>query len=585
MPVDSLCRRDYLLLIAFVTMLSVVPVFDGRLLTTHEAVHCQNVREMLSDHDWLIPHYGGRVWLERPPVPHWLTAVVVAVSGQTQSEWPYRISPALAGLACVLLTAWMTSLWYGRNMALLSGAILATMNEFNHYSVGPECDIFLCLIITIAFALFVRSVFVLQSDTRLSFLGSRPWTVPAFFVVLGLTNTAKGLFFGTIFVLVPVGAYLLLRRGEALRRHIWLWGWLAFLAVAAAWPLVAYIRHPDVVELWGSDYGGRVNQGYMREPLWYYPVHMPINMLPWPIAGIVGAAIVALRLRQDRKGPEVLLLCWALLPIIVFSIPQGKHHHYLLHNLPPWAVMAALGLHRSWQWIQSWPHWLRSPWVATVVVGGAGMAAIVGTWERIPGISVVGPILLVVIPVLVGVTWWAMTNPDPRRAAFVGLGVVALTLGGWRLYQTTFYDNYRPDRALCDRVCQTVPEDASLLVLNDQHPLDSSWVLFYLPERAQLVHNITFLSSEYVPGSTIYVVGRRYDENELRRFGQVELLTESELSRGRRKDDMRWTLYRVTFRQGWERVPGDVHISPMQATGRAPGPHLPMPEQIPPGSL
>src|SRR5262249_61538522 len=69
----SLRFRDLALLAACCAVLSAFPLLFDRTLSTHETVHCQNVREMRADGDWVIPHYGGRPWLERPPLPFWLT--------------------------------------------------------------------------------------------------------------------------------------------------------------------------------------------------------------------------------------------------------------------------------------------------------------------------------------------------------------------------------------------------------------------------------------------------------------------------------------------------------------------------------
>src|SRR5205814_5233204 len=61
-----------------------------------------------------------------------------------------------------------------------------------------------------------------------------------------------------VFAGLPVAAFLLANRdGRALRRYVWLWGWLAFLAAASAWAVLAWRRYPDIVELWKSDYVGR----------------------------------------------------------------------------------------------------------------------------------------------------------------------------------------------------------------------------------------------------------------------------------------------------------------------------------------
>src|SRR5262249_28771566 len=141
--------------------------------------------------------------------------------------WVYRLAPLLMGLAGALLVAWMASVWYGRNVGLLSGLILATMQEYTHYAAGPEADMFLCTVVTAAIALFVHLQFRCrpvessldslsplplsrgERGEQVAFLGRRPWAVLFFFMVLGATNLTKGLFFGTVFALLPIACFLL----------------------------------------------------------------------------------------------------------------------------------------------------------------------------------------------------------------------------------------------------------------------------------------------------------------------------------------------------------------------------------------
>ena len=68
---------------------------ENQVLTTHEAVHCQNVREMWASHDWIIPTYGGRPWLERPPLPDW----GLMLSTLRQSIYVVPLVCALPGVA------------------------------------------------------------------------------------------------------------------------------------------------------------------------------------------------------------------------------------------------------------------------------------------------------------------------------------------------------------------------------------------------------------------------------------------------------------------------------------------------------
>jgi 4-amino-4-deoxy-L-arabinose transferase-like glycosyltransferase len=542
---------DFALLAAFCLVLCSFPLFSHRVLTTHETVHCQNAREMRADGDWIIPHYGGRPWTERPPLPFWITNAVVEWVGDTPVA--YRLAALLMGVPCVLLAAWMAGVWYGRGRGLLAGLILATMQEFTHYCTGPEADIFLCTIVTGAIALFVHLEFQCRpaldaEDARL--LGRRPWALLAFFIILGLTNQVKGLFFGAIFVLLPTGTFLLAkivnRRSaaapaeesrailvgwHAVRHYFWLWGWLAFLVVGAAWPVAAYLRYPDILEFWQSDYLGRVNQGYMREPFWYYFAHLPWLVFPWTVPALFGLWITRTAAWRAKASPERFLWCWAVTPILFFSIPQGKHHHYLLQCLTPWSILAALGTVRLWQLAQQWD-WLRQRQICAIVLNNG-------------------------------------------RAALAA-ACVLLVAGHWLAYdlRTTFDNHYREDSDFLLEVQALTPPDKPLLVMDDDAPLNASWLLFYLGDRATLLHNVTFLLQDSIQGPEVYLLARRKVAKDLARFGTYESLAQSEHSRYEETPADRYTLFRLRFYDHLARHSGAVRISPMQATGRAAGPFL-----------
>ena len=111
----------------------------------------------------------------------------------------------------------------------------------------------------------------------------------AFFVLLGMTNLAKGLVFGTVITLAPIGMYLLWNfRWRSIARYTWLWGWLAFLAVALPWPLLVVQRYPDAVDVWYFDLFGRLNSHYLEEPAWYYFGCLLWVPQPWTCGRVSG---------------------------------------------------------------------------------------------------------------------------------------------------------------------------------------------------------------------------------------------------------------------------------------------------------
>src|SRR5262245_19105352 len=110
------------------------------------------------------------------------------------------------GTLGVLLAARIASVWFGRGRGLLTGLILATMYEFVRYATLAEADVFLCPLVAGAIALFVEAEFVWPRDGTADgrpLVGRRPWPVLGFFVMLGLSNLAKGMVFGMAMVAIP----------------------------------------------------------------------------------------------------------------------------------------------------------------------------------------------------------------------------------------------------------------------------------------------------------------------------------------------------------------------------------------------
>jgi 4-amino-4-deoxy-L-arabinose transferase-like glycosyltransferase len=582
---ERLRAWDYALLGGICAVLFGYALIETRPLTMHESVLPENSREMMMDHDWLVPKYGGQPWLERPPLPQWMTVGVAALVGHCDREWIVRTPVVLLGIFVVLLVAWMTSLWYGRGLGMMTGFVLATMWEFYTYASDAEADMFLCAIVTGAIALFVYLEFAFfkpaaerseaagsEAQDPVSFFGRRSWRVLAFFVLFAMTNLAKGLIFGTLMVAVPISCFLLWNLNlHAIRRYVWLWGWLAFAVVALAWPFAVYQQYPDVIELWASDYMGRLNQGFIREPAWYYAVTLPWVMLPWTLPALVGLWVTRGAAMKERQSPERFLWCWAVLTPIIFSIPQGKHHHYLLQCLAPWAVLASIGSMRIWQAIAQAPTWLRNPTLSLRTALAIDLTLAV-LHHRIPGPVWVLPVLLVLCPIAVFLLHWGLVQPQ-ARTAFVTVGGVLVALHCLLYsYKTHYLDRYQDDTAFLLQARKMVPGE--ILVNYDDHTLEGFRVLFYLRRNAALLHNFTYLLDQQITDREVYIVARAKHEELLTKLGSAQVLLQSKHTRGESWPGDRWTLFALRFRDDLARLPADKYIRPMQASGRAPGPFL-----------
>jgi 4-amino-4-deoxy-L-arabinose transferase-like glycosyltransferase len=548
----SLQRRDYLLLAVFALALFGCSIICGGTLTGHESVLPENTREMLANHDWLVPRVGGEPWLERPPLPDWIMAGIDLAFGRSDSDRIVRIGPVCMTALVVVLTAWMAGLWYGRVAGILSGLIMATMWEIFYFSGDPEADMFLCAIVTCALAFFVRSEFVLgvqsTSNNETSF-GRRSWSVVGFFVFLGLTNLAKGLVFGTLMVLVPVAGYLLWKREWwRIRRYLWFWGALTFLTISAAWPVLMCIEHPEIVDLWKRHYFGRLAGGYIGEPFWYYLIYLPIVIMPWTLPALVGLWTTRAEAWNSPDSPNRFVWCWALLTPAFFSIPDGKHHHYLLHCLAPWAILAALGAVRVWQGILSGPAWLRRPGLSVLLIGLPLDLVLLAVGKRVPGPSWLVPFFMIAAIVCTYGVSWALSRPNGRLA----LGTLfTLFLGFYWMewvYQTRCLDRYGDDLAFLRETTRIVAPEKTLMVAYDvRGELETFWVLFYSRPGSILLPEPTSLAKQREVTPEVYVLARAYDGPSYAEYGTAEIVLQSKHTRFESWPGERRTLFRIRF--------------------------------------
>jgi 4-amino-4-deoxy-L-arabinose transferase-like glycosyltransferase len=570
-------HRDYLLLALYCLVLyGVIIAFSGP-LTLHEGVLAQTTRVMVADRDWIVPKYGTAPWLERPPLPQWITVGLTWAAGRGDEEWVVRLGPLLAGTLTVLLTAWLAGAWYGRYAGLLSGLILATMYEFTRYATLAEADIFLAPLVVGALGLFahLECVWPQSAEADVRFLGRRPWPVLAFFVLVGLTNLVKGLVFGTAMVLIPVIGFLVWNGSlRAIRRYIWLWGWLAATAVAAAWPLAVMHRYPDAYEVWYFDLFGRLQQHYLEEPVWYYFGCLVWVLGPWTLCAFLGLGLAAWPAWRQRVPAARLLWCWALLPPLAFSLPQGKHHHYMIHYLAPWAILSAQALMWLWNKAQAWPGWLRTPLAPALLFGGAGDLALEIAAPELPGPGWLLPALLVAWPVLVLLGWWVGFHRNARLAGCGGFALVLLLITGGFAYKGQYLNRSYEDTVFLHEVRELVGPSEPLFLDPNYEPLSGLRTLFYFDDRLKLLHNLTFLKDERITNREVYVLARYCERAGLEWYGTPTLLLQSAHTRRETSPEERWSLFRLRLRDDLVRRPAAVRISPQQAMYRVPGPDL-----------
>jgi len=342
-----LALRHYTLCAALVLALMAWNVFAGlgsvALNDSDEARYGVSAWEMLQHRSFIVTTYAGEreYWNLKPPLGYWLMALSFYLFGPT--PFALRFPSALCALGVVAGTLWIGRRWLGRRESLLAGLIVATAFGFlsNHGARSGDLDAALTLLLLFA-------------TVEVSRLGESPWRVVGLGALLSAGFLLKS--FAILPVLVVAAIFMVLtgawRRQRVLPCLVALlvfllpvgaWAWARVQADGSAYFLQRMVQE-DLL-----DRSTLVIDKVTYSPLGYVSALFD-RFAPWPLLLLVAVVVILRaeglragfrRLRRDREGRLQLLLLWALVPLVLFSLSRTQHHWYLDPSYPAWAMLAA----------------------------------------------------------------------------------------------------------------------------------------------------------------------------------------------------------------------------------------------------
>jgi 4-amino-4-deoxy-L-arabinose transferase-like glycosyltransferase len=579
--------RTGLLALAALLLFS-VGLGSHRALTDHEALLAGSTKEMVQSGDWLLLRIGDQPWLEKPPLPQWLAAVS-ALGWGTFSEGTMRLPFALCGVLVVLLVAGIMARLRNPTLGFLAGLVQATVVYQVSYARLAESDVVLQVFVLGAIAAFVH---VERSCRERGLTDQLPtdlaWWRFAFWLLLGGTNLAKGLVFGTVLVGLTCAGWVLLEQqprlmtvchwlrqwmfswGSVDRRHwrsqwhttspsprsdalepighvIRRWwspsGMTLGLLIALAWPLAVAVRDPAALGLWLSHTVGRAagSLGYIK-PWWYYLTTWPTQLLPWtPI--LLWVAPWSLRRAWRRPHQtEAFLWWWLASHPLLLSLSSGKHHHYLLYALPAASGLIALGLWRIGVLIGD----ARRRWVGWQVTGGvvAVVAVVAAACVTVWRPEFTGPAW--VIATLVLLLECGLIRSLRTHQARLAFGSLWLVIAAGHLYAQVailpLRDPSAADKAFLAEVARIVAPEAPLAASGCQ---EIARHIFYLDRPVVGVWNPRDLGRHLPKTGDWYVIARGTAADELLTHGRVEQVLQSRYTRRETQPADRYTLFRI----------------------------------------
>ncbi len=365
-----------LLLLGFCFILLFLNLARWDLWNPDEPRYGQVAREMVQGGDWILMHFNGKTYADKPPLFFWLIGLSSYLWGGFTS-FAVRFPSALFGTLTVVLTFILGKRLYGLRTGFLSGIILATSLEFAYLSTRANIDATLVFFTTASLICFFqwdrfRNGERDQQGTikRLSIYG--------FYVGMALATLTKGPV-GFLLPLLVSLVYLAIQRDwKGMKEMRLLSGMLLFLVIVLSWYLPAVLKggRPYLNETLFHQTIDRYSKGWSHvKPFYYYLYNFPFEFMPWFLFLPAAVAYGFSKELVEKRKESLFLLIWFAVIFLFFSLSKGKRGLYMLPVYPATSLMVG----KLWDDLISSPmeHFPRG-WTSFPLYGFMGFALLAG---------------------------------------------------------------------------------------------------------------------------------------------------------------------------------------------------------------
>ena len=311
--------------ILYVALLGVLPQMEP-----DEARYSLISQSMNETGNYVTPHIKNTVYLEKPPLACWMTALSFKVFGE--NDFSARLFAGLCAWGCILLTFFIGRRFRDEKTGLYAAAVL-TISVFPFVLgriniLDMPLTFFLCLSIWLGYLSLIKN--------------QKRYMLYLFYFTCALAFLTKGIV-GVVFPFAILILWLIWAgRWRHVIRLISPVGILIFLAVASPWLYLAQKENQDF--LWFFF----VREHFLRfttqmhgkkEPFYYF--------LPIIIGGAFPWVIYLLRAWQQNiktylfsKDENKLLAVWFLFIFLFYTVSSSKLAPYIAPVFLPIALLA-----------------------------------------------------------------------------------------------------------------------------------------------------------------------------------------------------------------------------------------------------
>ena len=327
-------RKDkYVWLIIAAALLLYIPLFIFRDFTpTNELKYINIIDHMLKSSDWIKLQFDGSLYTDKPPLYFWIAALIRLITGK------YTLF-SIGLIICVL-------------PAIVTGVDIYRFLTENEYDKKRACTVILILYTILYFA---GSVLVIRMDIFMTMFIVR--------ALISFYNTAEknkgnpympyvysGIGFlikGLAAVFIPISVilvYLLITKQKSKIKELKLGrGIIIIIIFALIWfiPLIMSLGMNSAVNelLLKQTVNRAVNTSVHKKPIYYYLTSLLPNLFPWTLFFFASFTMLIIRIKKQEKF-IIFIICWFVMPFIIFSLVSSKLNIYLIPAYGAIAVIA-----------------------------------------------------------------------------------------------------------------------------------------------------------------------------------------------------------------------------------------------------
>lgn len=323
-------RHTTVLLLALAAVLFLGRLGAHDVWAPDEPRYAAVAQSMLDGEGWIVPHFNGKVYDQKPPAFFWLI-VASSIPEGAVTPWSARLPSALAALLALVLVIRLGDRLFGTPAGLLAAAVLGSCHLWVWQARTGQIDMVFSVMILLALSSYERAW---RKGVDAGFRDMVP-----VYLWGGLATATKG----PMGFLIPLAVASGMRwlTGDAPRLHLGK-GLAAAAAVLAAWLIPAWV-------VGGNDYMDRLvfRQTVVRyldpwhhyHPPYYFLKTIPLDMLLWTVF-LPGALWVSWRrARHEGCASSRFLLLWVLAVVGLFSLSRAKRNIYVLPSFPALALL------------------------------------------------------------------------------------------------------------------------------------------------------------------------------------------------------------------------------------------------------